>query len=167
MTTPAINVAGKCKVRTDIGAGLVDLGFSINGVQIIERPFFANIPGDENGGDEGPPVDKQFMGELHYIRLEMSKWDDTVMAAIRAKLKGNTEASSFTPGSLVIAGSFFFRLLLIANNFTRNYLVAVPSEPFEMNAGTRWSRAVIEFECHRVPWTAGSNAGVMWNAVTS
>ena len=107
------------------------------------------------------------MGELHYIRCEMSKWDDAILAKVRAKLNGNTEASSFTPGALVIAGSYYFRLLLTAANFTRNYLIACPSEPYDMNAGTRWSRSLVEFECHRIPWTAGSNPGVLWNTTTS
>lgn len=160
---PCVNVAGKVQiwVGTGASAALELLGYSVNGVNIVERPFFTNVPGDENGGDEGPPVDKQFMGELHYVRLEMGKFDDTIFAKIRAKLRGNTEASSFVPGTLVSCGGYTYRLLLQGVNFTRNYLVAVPSEPYEINVGTRWSRAVIEFECHR------NSAGVMWNGVTT
>lgn len=161
---PCVNVAGKTQIWVGTGAaGVLEfLGYSINGVQIVERPFFTNVPGDENGGDEGPPVEKQHMGDLHYLRLELSKWDDLIMAKIRARLRGNTEAQSITPGTLVVCGSLYYRLLLSGPNFTRNYLVAIPSEPYEMNVGTRWSRASIEFECHRNALT-----GVMWNTTTT
>lgn len=159
---PCVNVAGKCQIWLDTGtAGALEfLGYSIDGVQIVERPFFVNVPGDENGGSEGPPVDKQLMGDLHYIRLEMSKYDDTIMEKIRKRLKGLAAQSSLVPGTLVFCGSYYYRLLLTAPNFTRNYLAAIPSEPYEMNVGSRWSRAAIEFECHRL-------SGTLWNTTTT
>jgi hypothetical protein len=107
------------------------------------------------------------MGELHYIRTEFSKFNDEIMAKVRARLNGNTEASgAFTPGSLVICGGFYYRLLLQAPNFTRNYLIAVPSEPYEMNVGSRWSRAALEWECHRSP-AGGSPSQTIWNTANT
>lgn len=161
-TVPCVNVAGKCEIWVGTGsAGALEFaGYSMDGVSIIERPFFSNVPGDENGGSEGPPVDKQFMGELHYLRIEMSKYDDAVMAKIRTKLRGLAAQSSLVPGSLVMCGSYYYRVLLQSTNFLRNYLAAVPSEPYEFNVGTRWSRAALEFECHRYN-------GTLWNTTTS
>lgn len=162
---PCVNVAGKVRIFVNSGnAGAMEsLGYSINGVQIVERPFYTNIPGDENGGDEGPPVDKQYLGELHYLRMELSKWDDTVAGKIRGRLRGvNAEGSgAFTPGSLITCGGYYFRLLLLGANFVRNYLLAVPSEPTEINVGTRWSRPAMEWECQR------NSSGVMWNTTAT
>lgn len=159
----AVQVAGACLVRTGTGsaAALEDFGYSINGVQITERVLSVDVPGDQNGGDEGPPIDKQYLGEIHIIRLELSKYDSAVAAKIGTKLRGGSAGAIGTPGSLWGAGGFGYRLLLTATNFTRNYLNAIPcGEPIELNAGTKFTRLILNFECHAV-------SGTMYNATTS
>ncbi len=148
---PCNNVAGKVQVWVDTGVGnsLEFLGYTINGVEIEEMTFMSNIPSDEQGGTEGPPADIQHMGDLHYIRLELGQYFDTVLAKIRARLKGATEGASITPGTLIRCGGYTFRVLLFAPNYVRNYVACIPRGAMRVNVGTQFSRALVEFEAYR------------------
>lgn len=159
----AIVVAGACLVRTGTGdaSALENLGYSINGVQYFEDVFQSDVPGDQNGGDEGPPIDIQHFGQIDRVRMELSKWDAAVYAKIAPRTKGGTAGqSTVSVGSLLFANSYSYRLLLTAPNFTRNYLRAIPRPPIQLNTGTKFSRLIIEWECHDL-------SGVRWNTTTS
>lgn len=160
---PCNNVAGKLEVWLNTGGGgaLEFLGYTINGAEIEEVTFMSNVPGDANGGTEGPPVDVQHMGDLHYVRLEMGQFFDSVLSKIRSRLRGVTEGSSITPGTLIACSGLYYRLLLYGPNFVRNYPAAIPRGAIRMNAGTQFSRAMVEFECHRLSGAA------IWNGTTS
>ncbi len=148
------------KVGTGSASALETLGYTANGVEITEEPFFDNIPTDLNGGDMGPPGDVQYFGQIDRIRLELTKYDVAIWAKIAPKLKGGTAGTIGTAGSLVFQQSLYFRVLLTGSNFTRNYLACIPRNAFGFNSGTRYTRATMEWECH------GLN-GTMWNSTTS
>jgi len=159
----AVVVAGACLVRSGTGSAsaLEDLGYSINGIEITEKVYTSDVPGDQNGGDEGPPIDIQYFGETHTIRMELSKYDATVAAKIQPKQLGGTAGTIGTAGTLYGAGSKSFRILLTATNFTRNYLACVPrGEPISLNAGTKFTKLVLEFE-------AQASGGTIYNTTTS
>lgn len=160
---PCNNVAGPVQVWVGTGAAsaLEFLGYTINGVEIEELTFMSNVPSDRDGGTEGPPADVQHMGDLHYLRLEMGQFYEAILAKIRARLNGSTEASSIVPGTLLKCGNYGFRVLLWGPNYTRNYVFGIPRGAIRMNAGTQFSRAMVEFECHR------NALGVLWNTTTS
>lgn len=164
-SVPCVNVAGAVAVWVGTGssAALEFLGYTVNGVEIEEMPFQSNVPSDLAGGTEGPPVDVQHMGDLHYIRLELGQFNDTILAKIRSRLNGVTEASSITPGTLIACSGYYYRVLLQGPNFTRNYLAGIPRGAIRMNAGTQFSRAMVEFECHRLR----SANYVLWNTTTT
>lgn len=151
----AVIVAGKVLIRTGSGSAdaLEDLGYSINGVRIFEDVFTGDVPGDENGGDAGPPIDIQYFGQVDRIEIEMSKFDAAVIAKIAPRLKGGTAGTVGTPGTLFGAGSKFFRLLLTSTNFTRNYLAAVPRAPIEANWGTKFTSLRLMFDCYALGGT--------------
>ena len=149
-------VAGLIYVKVDYGEGLKDLGFTRNGVQYTEEGFYGDVPGDENGGDEGPPVEVQFFGEVHRIRCELTKYDSAVAAKVAAKVAGASAGVPGSPGTLMFAGSKTMRLLCTGTppagaSHTRNYLYAIPRMPIELNAGTKYCTLVVEFEAHKVP----------------
>jgi hypothetical protein len=163
----AVIVDGPCNIKVGTGAvsALEQLGFSINGVTIQEQTFMANVPGDQNGGDEGPPIDIQYFGDIHRVTTEMSKWDNAVVDKIRARLNAlGVVAAGVSPtqvvGSLIAGGSFGYRLLLEPVSRPRNYILAIPREPIEINKGTKFSRLVIQWECH-------ASAGTLYNATTT
>lgn len=158
-----VNVAGPVliKVNTGSAGGLADLGYSANGVNIDEQDFNENVPGDENGGDAGPPIDVLHHGQIHIIQMELTKWDPTVAARISNRVNASAPtAGTVEPGVLYAGDSKFMRLLLTGDNFTRNYLAAIPRGSIGLNAGSRYSRQRLAFECHAV-------SGVIWNTTTT
>lgn len=158
-----VNVAGAVQIKTGTGSAsaLEVLGYTINGARITENAYFSDVPGDENGGNEGPPIDVQYFGQVDFIRLELSKYDPAVWAKIVPLLKGGTAGSAGTVGTLVFSGSADFRVLLLGSNFTRNYLRCIPRQPQDINVGSKFSTLVLEFECHK------DGSGVLWNTTTS
>lgn len=159
----AVVVAGALPVSVGTGsaAALESLGYSINGIEITQRHITIPVPGDENGGDEGPPIDIQSLGRIDIIRMELSKYDAAIAAKLEPMNRGGTAGTILTPGTLLFAGSKTYRVLLNNGTFTRNYLKCVLlNDPLELNAGTKFSRLKLEFEAHE-------SGGVLWNSTTS
>lgn len=158
----AVVVAGPVLVRTGTGSAnaLEDLGYSINGIRITEDVFMGDVPGDQNGGDAGPPIDVQYFGQVDRVELELNKYDSAVLAKIAPRLLGGTAGTTGTPGTLIAGGTKYFRLLLTATNFTRNYLCAIPRAPIESNWGTKFSVVRLVFDCHAFN-------GTLYNTTTS
>jgi hypothetical protein len=157
----AVIVPGPALVRIDAGAGLEDLGYSDNGIVIDEEGFFLDVPGDQHGGDDGPPIDVQYLGEIARIRMELTKWDSTVAAKVEARLAGGTAGTPGTPGTLMFQDSKTIRLLIASTLLPRNYPRVFVRGAINCNRGTKYSRFVCEFEAHK------NGSGVLRNAVTS
>lgn len=160
----AVQVLGVAAIKLDVGEGsaLALLGYTENGAFITEEGHYQEVPGDQNGGDSGPPIEKVYMGETARVRIELSKWDATVAALVKNRNKGTTEGTPAAAGTLVFAGGYFYRLLIHSTTLPRNYLCAVPDQPYEINVGTKYSRLVFEFTCYKHPVS-----GVLRNAVTT
>jgi hypothetical protein len=131
------------KIASPAGGTLEELGLTINGVEITEQIFTEEVKGDENGGDAGPPIDVQYLGEMHVIRITMTKYDETVLNKIRAGLAGGTAGTVGTSGTLYMQGTSAFRLLIHTPNRPRNYINVIFQEPKEVNKGTIHSKATI------------------------
>lgn len=160
-----VQVAGLATIKIALapGTSLLTLGFTVDGARITTEGHAINIPGDENGGDEGPPVDIQYLGETARVRLELTKFDATVATMLEARFSGGTAGMPPTAGGLVFAGSGFFRLLVHSPTTPMNFPCAVlVRTPVEINKGTKYSRMVCEFECYKHPAT-----GVLWNGAYS
>ena len=64
-----VHVAGLALIKISFGgSGYLELGYTRNGADITHEGFFLDVPGDENGGDEGPPIEIQFLGEIARVR---------------------------------------------------------------------------------------------------
>lgn len=157
-----VNVYGPALIRVGTGAAgaLETLGYSVNGVEFEENAFTSNVPGDQNGGDEGPPIDVQYFGQIDIVRLDLSKYDTAILAKLDCRLLGGTSGSVGAPGTLIFGGSKYYRLLISPTTGPRNYLGATPRTAIVHNRGTKFSRLRIEFECHAV-------SGVLWNTTTN
>lgn len=157
----AITVPGACLVKTGTGLSdaLEELGYSIDGVEIQQRSFQLGVPSDSNGGTDGPPVAKQYFGQIHIVSLEMSRYDDAVLQKIETIVNdnGTTAAGAIaTPGTLIDpTASNLYRLVLASTNLSRNYLGAIPIDIFNIRS-SKFSRPRVVFECHAV-------SGVLWN----
>ena len=157
-----VNVAGLATIKAGTGASgaLESLGYTMDGARITSEGYTTNVPGDQNGGDEGPPVEIQYLGETARVRLEMTKWDTAVQAKLEARFKGGTAGTPPTAGSLMFAGGGYFRLLIHSPATPRNFICAsLLKQPIEINKGTKFSRLVLEFECYKDPTT-----GVLYNS---
>lgn len=150
---------GAALVRIDAGAGLEDLGYSINGVEISDDPYFSDVPSDENGGDEGPPIDVQYFGMTATIRMELSRWDPVVAAKVFPFGAGGAAGVEGTSGSLMSAA--VYRLLILPTSTPRNYPRAFPTEPIEVNKGTKYSRLVMTWKAY------GFTSSTVWNTTTA
>lgn len=155
----AIQVTGPALIKVGTGAAsaLENLGYTRNGAEIVAEGYWINVPGDENGGDDGPPIDVQFVGETARIRLELTKWDVTVAAEVESRFKDGTGGTPGTAGTLMFSGSKAMRLVIVPTTGGRNFPRAFPRFAIELNKGTRFSTFVVEFEAHK------DAAGVLWN----
>lgn len=163
-----VNVAGLATIKLAVAAGtpLNTLGYTQNGAQITFEGYQENVPGDENGGDAGPPVDVQYLGQTARVRLELTKFDTTIAQSILARLPAGTLGSpvaTTTPGILLFASSQFFRLLIHSVTSPYNFPCATfVQPPHEINIGTRFSRYVVEALCYKHP-----TSGVLFNSTTT
>ncbi len=158
-------VAGACQVMVaapSISSGaLQTLGYTRNMADIRKEAFFLNVPGDQNGGDDGPPVDVIYLGETALIRLELTKYESVVANIVRARVDGGTAGQSAAPGTLMFSGGGSMRLLLNSPNNPYNFPRCFPRMPIEIGLGTKFSSLIVEFEAHKDAF------GVLYNAVTS
>jgi len=161
--TPVVIVAGPAiiKIAAPASGTLDTLGYTENGAEVSENVMTLDVRGDENGGDAGPPIDIQYMGEWHLVRCLLTKYDEAIADKIRAGVAGGTAGTPGTSGSLYLAGLLGWRLLIHSTNFPRNYLHAIFDQPKEVNRGTKHSRLLISARCLK------NAAGVIYNATTT
>ena len=160
-----VNVTGLAtiKVAPAAGAPLSTLGYTQNGAQITFEGYELRVPGDENGGDDGPPIDIQVLGQSARIRLELTKFDTTVSDTILTRTPGGTLGQPDTVavpiGTLIFASSQYFRLVIDTATRPFNFpCVSFVKTPQELNAGTKYQRHIVEVEAFKHPST-----GILWN----
>lgn len=161
--TAAVQVTGPALVRVGTGTdnALESLGHTGQGADVQSQGFFLDVPGDENGGDAGPPIEVQYMGEIARVRLEMTKWDSAVAAKVQSRLADGTAGTPGTAGTLMFGDGKTIRVLLSTTNGPMNFPRCFLRNPWEINRGTKYSRLVLEFEAHK------DGSGVLFNAVTT
>ena len=145
------------KVNTGDADALEELGITLDGAQITEQTFTYDVRTDEFGGDAGPPADQQYMGEIHQIRLLMTKWDTAVGNKV-GPLKGGTAGTPGAPGTLMFANAY--RLLIHSPNFPRNYHRVLFKEPRELNKGTKHTQWLLVGTAYE------ADNGIMHDGVT-
>jgi hypothetical protein len=161
---PQVNVPGLALVRVNTNANQRSdasgsaqasatnrlLGYSRNGIDITHEAFFLDVPGDYYGGDDGPPIDIQHLGEISRVRMELTKWDMDTLALIRSRIRGVAAGIINTPGRLMFAGSECFGLLISTADagYRIGWDLAIPRMPIEENRGTKFSTLIMEWECH-------------------
>lgn len=170
----AVHALGKCQILVDTGTSnaLESLGFSEDQVTIEERVFRHDIHSDEYGGPEGPPIDVQYLGEVHYITMSLVNFDIAIYKKIQAKIYGGTLGVSQNPGTLMGGESKAWRLLLKpitdpygtpTANEPRNYLLAFPFTNVRWAMGTKATRVPMVWEAHATEDVADSNTVKLFN----
>lgn len=161
--TPHNHGKATIKVNTGASAALETLGFTRNGGDVSEEAFWIDVPGDENGGDSGDPIDIQYIGEMARVRLELTKFDQAVLTKVMKRLNaaGKTAGTVGTVGRFVFLNSEFFRLVIDTPTDPKNFVRAVPRAPTNRNMGTRFTMKVIEFDCYK------NDSGVLYDNTVS
>jgi hypothetical protein len=123
--TATVHNHGKATISVDTGGGntLEILGYTRNGADVTEEGFFVDVPGDENGGDAGDPIDIQYIGEMARVRLEMTKLDVAVMNKVMARL--NLPGAPKSRGAIGTPGYFMF----LNGAHLRGSLINTPTDP--------------------------------------
>lgn len=169
-----VQVPGPCEILVGTGstAALEHLGWTVGGAEIEEQVKLAEVFGDQNGGEEGLPIEWQHLGCMDVVTLEFSKLDFTVAQKVSQRINpglssyGGTIAAgtSPTPGTLILATTSYYRLLLNPTNstFIRNYLIGIPIDPITSNIGTRFQKRLQRWMCF--PPVGG---GTLWNVTNT
>lgn len=151
------------KVGTGVSGALENLGRTRNGADVSEEGFWVDVPGDEHGGDSGPPIDIQYIGEMARVRLELTKFDPVILAKVMKRINDASKVAGArgTVGYFLFLNAKTFRLLIHTPTEPYNFLRAVPRAPTQRNMGTRFTMKVLEFDCYF------DDAGVLYNSVTT
>lgn len=144
-----VHVAGPVLTKVGFPTSLEELGYTRGGVDVRKEGYFLDVPGDENGGEEGPPIEVQFFGATARIRLELTKYDGTVADKVSARVNGATDGTPATPGTLMFAGNKHQRVCLHGTNRVLNFPRCLCREPVELNAGTKFSTLIFEFTAYK------------------
>ena len=153
------NVSGLTTIKIQVPSGsLLTLGYARNEPEVSLQPLVHDVHSDENGGDQGDPVEIQLLGVIALIRLRMTKYDPAVSEIVeKIASQASVVGTPPTPGTLLFAASHTLRVLLASTTDPRNYPRCVVRSAIEVNRGTKYSELVCEF-------TAYKNAsGVLWN----
>tara|TARA_R100000742_G_C4278390_1_gene101133 strand:+ start:1872 stop:2573 length:702 start_codon:yes stop_codon:yes gene_type:complete len=175
----SVNVAGLVRVQIayPLWGSLYELGIATDSIEISERAFYHDVPGDRNGGPQGPPVEVQKLGEVHTISMRLSTWNKAEMQQLEewyhdedadadpaggadGENRNETLSPYGTRGTMaqwdvgeVLLARRGFRLCLETSdlNDTRNYWCCIMREPKTFAIGTKFTEQSLTFEAHRYP----------------
>lgn len=163
-------VPGASEIKLNSGTDYATeaLGYSMNGVEIRFEVFKTHIPGDQFGGDLGPPIEKQIFARKAIVRVELSRFDKAVAQRVDKKVN-QLATDEPTVGQLLYTSGGHFKLGINNTNDPYTFYCATPiEEPHELNAGSRWQRRVYVFECLPDPdSTSGTYQKLYANAALS
>ncbi len=124
------------------------IGLTRNGAESTFDASWLDVPGDQYGGDDGPPIDVQYLGETGRIRFELTKWDSATVDRIYGRLVGGAAGVQEQPGTLVFSGGKSRIVDIVGFSETIRFHVAFPRAPIQLNYATKFSTLVCEFEVH-------------------
>lgn len=128
-------------------ASPVDLGYSRDGMQIRFDPRWIEIFSDDYGGQSGAPADAQIVGVTVTVTGELTKYDKAELHKLTAFVAGGTAFTLPVYGTLIRQGSKLAPLVLNGANEDWTFSKAFPKSAVEMNKGTKFTTAMIGFEC--------------------
>lgn len=138
----------------DSGA-LVELGYTRNGVNLNFDHYFLDVPGDEHGGDDGPPIEVQWLGAICRIRCEFTKYDENVYEFMAARVASESYGAigGYDVGHLMFSNVSTTRVLLISTIGGAQEVINFPMtfirSAIEINHSSKYSSPIIEFEAHK------------------
>lgn len=133
---------------------LLELGISTDGVRYQNHPFYTEVHGDRNGGQQGPPIEKQYLGEIVIVSFTLSTFTAATIDVVRKRgiLASNGYNTQDQIGGFMLTNRAM-RLCIMPESATdvRNFWCAVPVQAIEVTEGSKFSEWAMTFECHRPP----------------
>lgn len=190
MTTSYIQVAGKSDLYigfpADDYATVLKIGEQLDETRIEFNQIFHDVHGDANGGPQGPPIERQFLGMAATCQFNLSKWSPEVHRRIIAHnvLATRGKVADMEVGALILRDRSFriaivpSRSNLIAaglqdeekDSFFYNFPCCCVAAPVATGQGTKFSLLSFTMQAYRVPeghpkagGTGNPDAGVIWN----
>lgn len=162
----AVQVHGPTEVKIQRQSGvyssLTSLGWTRNGVVTSLRKYREQVPGDQNGGDSGPPIEILHHGDSMMIRCELTKYDANVALALTQENNSGTVGQPSGPGRLMYSNLDDFRVVLTNGSSGFNFPRCVlAEEPVEVNRGTKFSTWIVVFQAYT------NASGILWNTTVS
>ena len=182
-----VNVPGAINVKiSGISgvSGLQSLGYTVDGAEITFREFAIEVKSDRYGGEQGPSIEKQYLGMEADIRLVMTEFNAEYLHHLQSRMPGvaaivAAPGKIATPGTLAFAGGGLIRCLLqgimdqaaIAGSTAAIELMTPLNFPFcavsdvvSYNIGTRHARANLTLKAYQ---GLVSSDTVLYNRATS
>ena len=159
MADPIVQVAGLATIKVAEGTSLAFevAGYTDNGATIRFEAFHGDVPGDENGGDQGPPVEVQYFGEIAHIRLALTKQVKAVIDKIAARVAGAAAGVVADAGTLMFKDENAYGLLIDTPTDPYYFPVAIPRGAREVNRGTVFERHILELTAYK------NSAGLLYS----
>lgn len=147
---------------------LYKLGTSLEDNEVVVEKMYHDVHSDRHGGQQGPPIEKQFLGMMGRGQLRLSVWDPEI--TIQLEREGGLFASAGTVpdtavGALVLRDRSF-RLIFEAtrdSTKSRNFVCVLFSNFRVIAGGTKYAMATFDFEAHRAP-PGHAKANIMYDA---
>ena len=136
------------------------LGWTRNGIEIQEQAFMSELKSDYSGGEQGPPGDYEWLGEMHTITCELAQFNSSVLQKYERRV--NASIAARTRGMLLGCQNARWTVLFLAQNWARLYTRTFVIDPIQWPIiGTPASFPRITFTClddpsnaDLMPWTS-------------
>lgn len=139
-------VDGPQLIKFGTSGAEVSLGYTHDGARIRIQESTIDVHSDDWGGAGGAPADRQLLGLRAFVTCEMTKYDRALVEALTSFIKGGTAGTMSAFGTLKRQDTKFGTLILDGTT-DRTFTVAFPTQSYEVNSGTRFSTAIVTFEC--------------------
>lgn len=145
---------------------LMHLGHATDQIDIQSRPYLLDVPGDRNGGSQGPPIEIQYLGQVYIISFTLSSFVGATVAYLQDWCQTVSGQVAQADVGQFVMSTKSVRLLLEAPSSTTNFVCCIPREPIRFGVGTKYTEFAFQFEAHRAP-CGHASAGVIWNTTGS
>lgn len=156
-------------------------GEQMDDTALVTREFFNDVPGDSHGGPQGPPIERQVLGRIVQVSINLSTWSQRVRYWVERQNSAysvNGAIQDWEVGTPILQYHRFRLLIVPARNnkltaaapadksedwFTFNFPTVLMSSPIECGQSSKFSALSFTLEAHRTPAVDVTNRGVIWN----
>ena len=152
VAVPALNAAG------DTLTTLIELGTSVETTEFRNQPFYNEIYSDLHGGQQGPPIELQYLGHLVHFTIELTTWNETALELLRQRafiVAPNADRGTVHQANIGQNMFLNHSVRVLANTAqtedVRNFYCCIAREPMSVGYGTKWASWRIPMTAYRAP----------------